>query len=223
MKKKVLLLSMPFSSVRYPSAALGQLKSLLKREGVSCDVGYLNIFFQAYTGLPDVYEAISDLIMVGEWVFSGELFDEKWAQSDRRRIEALEAPLLPTGFREKGFHEMIDNLRAKAEPFLTECMDKIRWENYHVIGFTSVFSQNIASLALARRIKERWPEKIIAFGGANCEEKMGQSLLRLFPFVDWVFNGEADLSLPQAVRGGPPRARDTAPGSGGSTLDRGAR
>jgi len=28
---------------------------------------------------------------------------------------------------------------------------------------------------------------------------MGRALLRLFPFVDWVFNGEADLSLPQAV------------------------
>ena len=199
MIKKVLLLSMPFSSVRYPSAALSQLKSILGREGVSCDVGYLNIFFQAYIGLPDVYEAIADLIMVGEWVFSEELFDEKWAQSDRRRIETLEAPLLPTGFREKGFNEMMGDLRAMAGPFLKECMDKIKWENYHVIGFTSVFSQHVSSLALARRIKERWPEKIIVFGGANCEEEMGLALLRLFPFVDWVFNGEADLSLPQAV------------------------
>lgn len=199
MKKKVLLVSMPFSSLRYPSAALSQLKSLLEQEGVPCDVAYLNIFFQAYIGQPEIYEAIADLIMAGEWVFSEELFDENWSQSGRRKIEALEVPLLPSGFKEKGFHEMMRDLCTMAGPFLKECIDKIRWENYHVIGFTSLFSQHVSSLALARRIKERWPEKIIAFGGANCEEEMGRGLLRLFPFVDWVFNGEADLSLPQAV------------------------
>jgi hypothetical protein len=68
-----------------------------------------------------------------------------------------------------------------------------------IIGFTSVYSQQVASLALARRIKERWPDKIVAFGGANCQEEMGRALLRLFPFVDWVFNGQADLSFPEAV------------------------
>jgi ribosomal peptide maturation radical SAM protein 1 len=199
MMKKVLLISMPFASVRYPSAALSLLKSLLKREGVSCNVAYLNIFFQAYIGSPDIYEAIANLIMVGEWVFSEELFGEQWARSDRRKVEALDAPLLSDELKRKGILESIDHLRSMAQPFVRECLERVKWDDYSIIGFTSVFSQHVASLALARHIKQRWPDKIIAFGGANCEEEMGKALLRLFPFVDWVFNGEADLSFSQAV------------------------
>ena len=78
-------------------------------------------------------------------------------------------------------------------------MEAVNWDNYSIIGFTSQYWQQVASLALARRIKERWPDKIIAFGGANCDGVMGQTLLRLFAFVDWAFSGEADISFPRAV------------------------
>lgn len=190
---------MPFASVRYPSPALSLLKPLLEREGLSCDVGYLNIVFQAYTGCPDVYEVVADLMVVGEWVFGEDLFGENWARSHRARLDALDAPLLPDGLELSAIRDSLTSLRSMAGPFIQECMDRVNWNDYSVIGFTSVFSQHVASLALARRIKERWPDKVIAFGGANCDEGMGKALLRLFPFVDWVFSGEADLSFPQAV------------------------
>ncbi len=199
MTKRVLLLSMPFASVRYPSPALSLLKPIVEREGVACDVGYLNILFQAYSGNPDVYEGISDIMIIGEWVFGEELFGEKWAQSDRARLDRLSAPVLPDEFMLRAMRDDLARLRSMAGPFIRECMDAIKWDDYSIIGFTSVFSQHVASLALARRIKQRWPEKIIAFGGANCDDVMGKALLRLFPFVDWVFSGEADLSFPQAV------------------------
>ncbi|UCF91599.1 MAG: RiPP maturation radical SAM C-methyltransferase, partial [Desulfobacterales bacterium] len=128
-----------------------------------------------------------------------ELFGEQWAQSKRGRLENLAAPLLPGGAKLRAIRDGLLTLRAKAGPFIRECMQKINWRDYGIIGFTSVYSQHVASLSLAHRIKQRWPEKIIAFGGANCDEGMGTALLRLFPFVDWVFNGEADLSLSQAV------------------------
>ncbi len=199
MTRRVLLLSMPFASVRYPSPALSLLKPIVEREGVACDVGYLNILFQAYSGNPDVYEGISDIMIIGEWVFGEELFGEKWAQSDRARLDRLSAPVLPDEFMLRAMRDDLARLRSMAGPFIRECMDAIKWDDYSIIGFTSVFSQHVASLALARRIKQRWPEKIIAFGGANCDDVMGKALLRLFPFVDWVFSGEADLSFPQAV------------------------
>ena len=78
-------------------------------------------------------------------------------------------------------------------------MKQLDWDRYAIIGFTSVYSQQVASWP-ARQIKEQYPDKIIAFGGANCEEEMGLALLRLFPFLDWVFNGEADVSFPLAVK-----------------------
>jgi len=198
-KKKVLLLSMPFVSVRYPSPALSLLKAVLQEEGVQCDLHYLNIFFQAFTRRPKIYEGIADLIMVGEWVFSEALFGKKWAQSERASFNALDAPLLPPGFKGGSAREALTTLRSMAVTFIDRCMEGIPWDSYDIIGFTSVFSQNAASLALAQRIKEYFPEKIIAIGGANCEEEMGKAILRLFPFVDWVFSGEADISFPRAV------------------------
>ena len=196
MLKRVLLVSMPFASVLGPSLALGLLKSLVEREGVPCDVSYLNIAFQAYTGHPDIYQEVIHHHMIGEWTFGEELFGEEWAQSDRGRPEALDT-LLPSG--DSSLRDSLTALRAIAGPFIQKCMDTINWNDYTIIGFTSVFCQQVTSLALARRIKQRWPDKIVAFGGANCDEVMGPALLRLFPFVDWVLMGEADLSFPQAV------------------------
>jgi ribosomal peptide maturation radical SAM protein 1 len=196
---RVLLVSMPFVSVRYPSPALSLLKSVLQENGVQGDVAYLNVIFQAYVGNPEIYEAIADFMIVGETVFGRELFGEQWSQSDRGRLAELDAPLLPAGSTRDSIRDTLLRLRAMAGPFLQMCMSRINWDHYDIVGFTSVYSQQVASLALARHIKQRFPDKVIAFGGANCEEEMGRALLRLFPFVDWVFNGEADVSFPLAV------------------------
>ena len=54
----------------------------------------------------------------------------------------------------------------------------------------------MASLCLARLLKERFPHLRIAFGGANCETVMGEELHRQYPFIDFVVSGEADCSFP---------------------------
>ena len=79
-------------------------------------------------------------------------------------------------------------------------MESVDWDRYSVIGFTSMFEQNLASLSLAKRIKQRFPGKILVMGGANCAGPMGVQLHRLFPFLDFVFTGEADLNFPELVR-----------------------
>jgi len=62
-----------------------------------------------------------------------------------------------------------------------------------------MFQQNIASLALAARVKAAHPQLTIAFGGANWEDPMGVALQQRFPFVDLVFSGEADVSFPATL------------------------
>ena len=78
-------------------------------------------------------------------------------------------------------------------------MESVDWDAYDVVGFTTTFAQNVASLALARRVKERSPESVVVFGGANCEGEMGLALHRSFPFVDLVCAGEADLTFPRLL------------------------
>jgi ribosomal peptide maturation radical SAM protein 1 len=85
-------------------------------------------------------------------------------------------------------------------PFLDACLDADNWGRFGVVGFSTTFQQTAASVALARRIKARFPHVVIAFGGANVEGPMGRELLRQAPAIDWVVSGEADHVFPAAVR-----------------------
>jgi ribosomal peptide maturation radical SAM protein 1 len=86
------------------------------------------------------------------------------------------------------------------KPFLDHCMEAVSWENYAVVGFSTMFEQNMSSISLAHRIKDHDPSKIIVFGGANCEEEMGFELHRRFSFIDFVCTGEADFSFPEFLK-----------------------
>jgi ribosomal peptide maturation radical SAM protein 1 len=90
--------------------------------------------------------------------------------------------------------------RRHVELFLDQCAGEILALRPRLIGFTTVFQQHVASLALARRLKERAPAVTIVFGGSNCEGVMGAETVRQFPFVDAAVSGEGDLIFPEMVQ-----------------------
>ena len=92
--------------------------------------------------------------------------------------------------------ESMKTVEQQAGAFVEEFVSRPSLAKYDVMGFSTSFGQNVASLALAKRIKERHPDKIIVFGGANCEGNMGKQILRSFRFVDYAFSGDGDVSLP---------------------------
>lgn len=199
---QVLLINMPFASAGFPSMGLSVLKAALSGNNIPCDVQYFNISYRNYVSDPSVYDEISEYWFSGEWVFGRDLFGGEWAQSKRGGPNGIRSFLAANRFTGQ-LQTLMDNLaglRKGAGLFLEACLDSVDWESYDIIGFTSVFSQQVASLALANRLKQLWPGKIIAFGGANCEGEMGQAVLSLFSFVDWVFSGDADISFPRAVK-----------------------
>jgi ribosomal peptide maturation radical SAM protein 1 len=71
-----------------------------------------------------------------------------------------------------------------------------------VVGLSSTFQQNVASLALARELRRlRPPEELaILMGGANCEGEMGRALAESFPAIDRVVSGEAESVIVALVR-----------------------
>lgn len=199
----VLLISMPFASVQFASMGLSSLRPVLEREEIACDILYENISFRNFVGDTEDYDNVTDRCLLGEWVFGRELFGEEWANSRRGSIEEVSAIMKSRSGQQNNRGHMLDvvlRYRQAAGAFLEQCMAGVDWEKYQIIGFTSVFDQQIASLALAKRIKKNYPEKVIAFGGANCQGEMGISMMEHFPFVDWVFSGDAEQSFPQAIK-----------------------
>lgn len=192
---------MPFGSMMRPSLALGLLKSELAAIGVAARVENFALAFAELIG-EESYLYLSDqpppAVLAGEWVFASCL-----SGGDPDRVDAFERHA--SSVVSPAELDVIRDARSKAEGFLRRCVATVDWAAYDVVGFTTTFAQNVASLALARRVKELRPESVVVLGGANCEGEMGLALHRSFPFVDLVCTGEADLTFPRllsALRGG---------------------
>ena len=112
--------------------------------------------------------------------------------------------LLPTllSGRQRGAFEIRKRLlltkRRGLDGFLSRLIAKHRLAEMDVVGFTSMFSQNVASFAMARKLKEKSPHLVTVVGGANCEAPMGQ-IAATIGAVDFVFSGPALASFPAFV------------------------
>ena len=195
----VLFVNMPFNAIR-PAIGISLLKGHLERMGIPSRIVYLNMRFAKLVGLTD-YKYIAEHSppesLAGDWIFSGCAFDRS-DDTDAAYLQTFTQRFVKYPMSEIG--AALKNCRAKAEEFIQECLEQIDWQAYNVIGFTSTFTQHGASLALARRVKQRFPHLLIAFGGANCESEMGLQLHRSFPFIDFVCSGEADVTFPRMIQ-----------------------
>jgi len=205
----VVLVSMPFGELFSPSMGLSLLKGALNRDGVPSVIRYFGLPFARRIGRPLYFDLSTDdrlsaRQLAGEWLFAAALFDRTSEDDERYFNDILRCrsgwviedvpPLHPATIRR------LADSRRHVEPFLDECVEEVLALRPRLVGFTSVFQQHVASLALARRLKERAPNVTIVFGGSNCEGVMGAETVRQFPFVDAAVSGEGDLIFPEIVQ-----------------------
>ncbi len=195
----IALVNMPFSYAKYPSIQLGTLSALLKSNGIPVHCHHLNVRFAHLIGV-DLHEAICEKrALFGEWLFSYLLFR---ANPKRAEYPRIFKPVFEQVAQESGkpigyFEEMATRI---APQFLTWALRSINWGQYKVVGFTSTFDQNVASLTMAKLIKDLYPHVVIVFGGANFDGEMGSEYFRAFPFIDHVVVGEGEESFLPLVR-----------------------
>jgi ribosomal peptide maturation radical SAM protein 1 len=201
MSPKIAFINMPFSSANRPALGISLLQAGVRRKGIDCDLFYFNLRFAARTGLKDFSQIAYGIIeesLAGEWVFRDEVFGKPSGKTDHY-LEEIPLKKFSQFFSFSSVMSLL-KLREDAHAFIEDCLHSRDWTTYKIVGFTSTFQQNLASLALARRIKELHPSVLIAFGGSNCEGEMGIELHRRFPFVDLVCSGEGDLNFPELVQ-----------------------
>jgi radical SAM superfamily enzyme YgiQ (UPF0313 family) len=198
-KAQVALVNMPFSYSKYPSIQLGTLSALLKSKGVPVDCHHLNVRFAHKIGVP-LYESICEKrALFGEWIFSYLLFRDN---PKRAEYPNLFKPVFDQVAKESGHPaSFFEEMASRTAPqFLTWALTAIDWGQYKIVGFTSTFDQNVASLTMAKLIKDLYPDVIIVFGGANYDGEMGLEYFRAFPFIDHVVVGEGEHVFPELVR-----------------------
>jgi ribosomal peptide maturation radical SAM protein 1 len=196
---QVALVNMPFSFSKYPSIQLGTLSALLKSQGIPVDCHHLNVRFAYKIGVP-LYEMICEKrALFGEWLFSYLLLRDNPKRAEYPRVfkpvfeQISQQSGQPIGY----FEDMATRI---APQFLTWAQTAIDWGQYKIVGFTSTFDQNVASLTMAKLIKDLYPSVTIVFGGANYDGEMGMEYFRAFPFIDHVVVGEGEVAFPVLVR-----------------------
>ena len=198
---------MPFISRRHPSIQLGLLKSIASSHGFPITTFHLNLDFARQID-PALYDAIAEdrMLLLGDWLFSAAAFGDdapetvpQFLTQNSAAIERLLAiDKLVIGMRHT--RDYLLQVRNEEVPrYLDRLMETVAWQRFAAVGFTSTFQQNIASFALAARIKGRFPNIKILFGGANFDGDIGLELVRTIQCIDYAIIGEGDLAFPELL------------------------
>jgi len=194
---KVALVNMPFADANRPSASLTQLKYLLdQKPGVQTEIYYLNQDAALYFG-KTLVDIIADQYTsgLGDWVFRLIAFPQQ-----KDNFQNYLGRHFPQ--KDETTKVLIRELLRKRHglaTYLDQLIDQYQLDQADLVGFTSMFSQNMASFALAKKLKDRRPNMISVMGGANCETPMGEELVKHVPQLDFAFSGPALISFPQLV------------------------
>jgi ribosomal peptide maturation radical SAM protein 1 len=199
----VLIAFMPFGNQNFPSLGASLLKAALMKRSINCRVEYYNLAFAKAISLGR-YSFLSDFrgTFLGEWIFSHVAFGKDDEASRIAHEDALLQLLSQHGRKSAGgylpsqvdFRSTMMEIEEQARIFVDSIVDEIQKINPKILGFSTMFAQNCSSLAVARRVKERLGANapLIIFGGSNCEGVMGLTLLKAFPWIDYVCCGEGD-------------------------------
>jgi ribosomal peptide maturation radical SAM protein 1 len=189
---------MPFMEVSRPSIQLGLLKAIGAAHGFPVRTLHANLDFAARIGT-DYYGILAERRggMVGDWLFSLEAFGAAAPDPDSRVLDEFADDLRYLGEQPAERRERLLHTRHRDIPaYLDALVDGFDWDGVRVVGFSSTFQQNTASFALARRLKERYPEIVTVFGGANFDGDMGLELVRTVDCIDFAVIGEGDSAFP---------------------------
>lgn len=224
---RVLLLHMPLAVPTVPNLAVELLAGVLAQSGIDADVFYgtcrlartpaISSYIHSITGgvifTPLYYSRETPEAVARRLIDCPKAVSELYGNFERFRAERQNAaaewgvPRKTVG-SEWPFGSDCDELLADvlthmdaARLCLDRCLQDIPVGRYDVFAFSLMFdAQKLASLALARWLKEREPHAAVLFGGTACDGDMGYELLQRFPCIDAVAQGEADLTIAGAVR-----------------------
>ena len=186
----VILLNMPYTAPERPSLALGLLHNYISVYGHKVSTRYASLEFAVRIGVNRyaLIDASEHEHMIGEWTFSKAAFGNNALDSNKRDEDYF--ALLTDIPSEQ--HQSLQEVREMAGEFISDLATQIVEQQPKIVGCTSTFQQNCASLALLRQIKKLNPQIITMMGGANCEGVSGQTISDNFNWVDYVFSGECD-------------------------------
>ena len=187
----VLLVVPPFASAALPALGPSVLVAALRRDGLDAHVWYASLSLAARIGFGRYGR-----FAAASWLSHGDLLFAEAAWGRRVPPEALVFGHRRHAVRPADWAAAFDAI----PPWIDRAADAIAAMSPGVVGFSSVFEQNVSSVALARAVRARLPGTPLLLGGANAMRPMGAAIADATDVFDLVVGGEAELELPAIVR-----------------------
>src|SRR5258707_8312963 len=143
---EVRLINLPFASVQRPSIALTQLQWVVEqtcRDAVSVDLFYLNQDFAHYMGI-ELYQEIADgkhyNLGLGDWFFRQIAFPELADNAKEYFLRYYPQQ----NKHDLKFKWLLLEKRRGLDRYLDELITLYRLDQADLVGFTTMFAQNVA-------------------------------------------------------------------------------
>jgi ribosomal peptide maturation radical SAM protein 1 len=182
------LISMPWSIFNRPSIQLASLKAYLDLNS-SIETTLFHPYLAAAAAIgSNNYHYLAKNSWAGEALYSPMLFPEQQDQAEKLFRKSCR--------KEKDLaHLNFTNCKQLLDDALDQWLENVNFSSFDLIGFSICFNQLLSSLTAAKRIKQQYPKLSIVIGGSGCVGKIGSSLLKSFPQIDYVISGEGEESL----------------------------
>lgn len=184
---RIALLTMPETLLAFPSIGLTEIASSLRSKyggNLQVNIYYPCFNYVEFIGLQNYLDF--QAMGLNKWFFYKAAYPE-----EEDYLEKLKKRML-SGNKNFNRNRVFDNFMNICDTcmeYLDQVIEKNDLLSNDIIGLSSAFSQNTASFAMAKRIKQRKPSCTVVMGGANCEFPMGKTIIDNVPDVDYVFSG----------------------------------
>lgn len=203
----ILFVVPPFVTVKTPILGPHILQTISRHHGFTAHVLYLNLALASIIG-PEHHETISygqPFRLLGERLFarsahglpalgrSPELCLDPpgsvFGKHGLSHMEAFEYKYLNASDFDLSRFSGVENA---CFDFMEEVISALSSLTFGMVGCSTNWEQNNASIALLNGLKHNRPEIITLVGGSNCEGEMAQGIASLSDSIDYIFSGEGE-------------------------------
>jgi ribosomal peptide maturation radical SAM protein 1 len=186
---KIALISTPWPLYSRPSIQLGTLKAFLHARIPDLKIDAFHFYLSIAEAIGyRLYHEIAERSWLAESVFAALFYPEriKKAEALFRKEAPAEAKLQKINFT---------TLTRRVKTATDALIRSQNWQTYGLLGFTISLCQLTSALYVIRRIKKKFPNLMIVVGGALTPGIAAPGILKSFPEVDVVVNGEGEIPL----------------------------
>ena len=190
----VAFLSAPVTYPPIPSMALSIFQATLDEAGISSRVIYTMFLAMRLMGKETIADlhGLIDLFSNGDLLFA-HLTDVPTPCTAEDYLSLIKGDNV-NKYRDQ-LLDMLEHAKAAAEQITDAAARKVINMGARILAVSSVYSQQNASLAIIRRVKELDPAITTIIGGFNISGEAGLAVLRNFPSVDYISFGEGDETI----------------------------